>query len=150
MEMTSLLDRAVCGAILYTADGRVLLQQRDDKPDIPYPGYWTFFGGAVEPDESPEAAIRRELLEELDLELPLAFWHDYVCPVRSKLGGVKTRNYIYLGLLTQPIDTLTLREGQAMRLFTPDEARKLDLAYQQSGVLRGFFSCGMNGGMCSI
>lgn len=144
------LQRAVCGVILYSDDGRVLLQQRDDKSDIPFPAYWTFFGGAVEAGETPDEAIRRELLEELELETPLTFWHDYVCPVRSTPGGITTRNYMYVGALTQPIETLTLREGQAMRLFAPQEARSLDLAYQQSGVLRAFLRGGINGGVCTI
>lgn len=144
------LQRAVCGVILYSDDGRVLLQQRDDRHDIPYPAYWTFFGGAVEAGETPDEAIRRELLEELELETPLTFWHDYVCPVRSKPGGITTRNYMYVGALMQPIETLTLREGQAMRLFTSQEARTLDLAYQQSGVLRAFLRGSINGGVCTI
>lgn len=150
MTTTDPLQRAVCGVILYTNDGRVLLQQRDDKPDIPYPAYWTFFGGAVEAGETPDEAIRRELWEELELETPLTFWLDYICPVRSKPGGVTTRNYMYVARLDQPLESLTLHEGQAMRLFTPQEARTLDLAYAQSGVLRAFLRGGANGGVCTI
>ena len=34
--------------LLVTPAGEVLLQQRDHKPGILYPGAWTFFGGSVE------------------------------------------------------------------------------------------------------
>ncbi len=141
-------NRAVVGMILYTDDGRVLLQQRDDKPEIPYPGFWTLFGGAVEAGETPDEAVHRELMEELSISLPMAFWHDYVCPVRSKPGGVTTRNFVYTARLVQPVESLTLYEGQAMRLFSPSEAMRLELAYAQSGVLRGWFDVGINGGGC--
>ena len=144
------LQRAVCGVILYTDDGRVLLQQRDDNPEIPYPGYWTFFGGALEAGETPDEAMRRELLEELELQLPFTYWMDYICPVRSKPGGVTTRNYMYVARLDRPIETLTLHEGQALRLFTPQEAWGLDLAYAQSVILRMYLRGGTNGGICTI
>lgn len=144
------LNRAVVGIILYTDDGRVLLQQRDDKPALPYAGWWTFFGGSVEEGETPDEAVKRELMEELGISANLTFWHDYACPVRSKTGGMTTRNFMYTGRLSQPVESLTLHEGQAMRLFTPAEAVKLDLAYAQSGVLRAWFGVGMNGGCCTL
>lgn len=52
----------VAAAALYDADGRVLLSQHM-KPD--YKGLWEFPGGRIEKDETPEAALVRELKEEL-------------------------------------------------------------------------------------
>jgi 8-oxo-dGTP pyrophosphatase MutT (NUDIX family) len=54
-------------AIIVLDDGRYLMQLRDDKPGIFYPDHWGLFGGAVDDGEQPEAALRRELREELDL-----------------------------------------------------------------------------------
>ena len=59
-------DAAV--AVIVLDDGRYLMQLRDDKQGIFYPDFWGLFGGAVDPGETAEAALRRELIEELDFE----------------------------------------------------------------------------------
>jgi 8-oxo-dGTP pyrophosphatase MutT (NUDIX family) len=46
-----------------------LLQHREDRHDISYPNCWGLFGGACEQGESAAEALRRELLEELALEV---------------------------------------------------------------------------------
>lgn len=48
----------------------LLVIQRDDKPDIPYPGHWDLPGGGREGDESPEVCALRETYEEVGLVLP--------------------------------------------------------------------------------
>lgn len=53
-------------AILRLGDGRFVMQLRDDRPDIWYPAHWGCFGGAVDPGETPEETIARELLEEIE------------------------------------------------------------------------------------
>lgn len=131
--------REVVGAILLNDRGEVLLQQRDDKPTLRYPGYWTFFGGAVEADESPDEAMRRELWEELKIELPLTFWMRYECPARTVPGKFRTVNHVYVGRMTRDIKTLRLLEGQAMRYFTQEQSAKLTLAFLQSPVLASFW-----------
>ena len=49
---------------LLRRDGRWLLQRRDLSSSH-LPGVWEFPGGKVEQGESPEEALRRELMEEL-------------------------------------------------------------------------------------
>lgn len=53
-------------AALVDAEGRVLLQQRAAGRQMA--GLWEFPGGKVEPGERPEAALRRELEEELGID----------------------------------------------------------------------------------
>lgn len=67
----------VAAVALIDADGRVLLAQRPQGKSMA--GLWEFPGGKVEPGETPEAALMRELAEELGIETwrsclaPLAF-----------------------------------------------------------------------------
>ncbi len=55
----------VVAAVLTQPDGRVLLAQRP--PGKVYAGYWEFPGGKVEAGETLEAALARELQEELGI-----------------------------------------------------------------------------------
>ena len=55
----------VVAAALIDGDGRVLIAQRPEGRSLA--GLWEFPGGKVEPGESPEAALVRELKEELDV-----------------------------------------------------------------------------------
>ncbi len=57
----------VAAAVIYRADGAFLLGQRG--PGTFYPGYWEFPGGKVEPGETPLEALKRELREELTIEV---------------------------------------------------------------------------------
>ena len=72
----------VSAAALVDADGRVLLAQRPEGKSMA--GLWEFPGGKVEEGETPEAALVRELAEELAIDTaesclaPIAFSsHEY-------------------------------------------------------------------------
>ncbi|MFN3545818.1 MAG: (deoxy)nucleoside triphosphate pyrophosphohydrolase, partial [Thiobacillus sp.] len=56
----------VVACALVDADRRVLIAKRPEGKSMA--GLWEFPGGKVEPDETPEAAIIRELREELGVE----------------------------------------------------------------------------------
>ena len=60
--------------LIWDDDGRLLLVRGDDT------GTWQTVGGAVEPDETPEDAARREAAEETGLEVALT-------GIRGVLGG---------------------------------------------------------------
>ncbi|MGJ3253228.1 MAG: NUDIX hydrolase [Elainellaceae cyanobacterium] len=102
----------VVGAILRQND-QFLMQLRDDIPTIAYPGHWAFFGGHIEPGETPEASMRRELLEEIGY-----------CPsMLTEIGCYDNLNvirYVFYGLLDISIDRLVLGEGWDLDLFTSE------------------------------
>jgi 8-oxo-dGTP diphosphatase len=58
---------AVAVGVLLRQDGRFLLTSRPEGKV--YAGYWEFPGGKVEPGESIEAALRRELIEEIGITI---------------------------------------------------------------------------------
>jgi len=60
----------VAVAVLIRSDGAVLLAQRPESKV--YSGYWEFPGGKIEPGESAAEALRREILEELGVEIEWA------------------------------------------------------------------------------
>ncbi len=72
----------VVACALLDVDGRVLIARRPEGKSMA--GLWEFPGGKVEPGETPEDAVIREIREELTIELckpclaPISFAsHDY-------------------------------------------------------------------------
>jgi 8-oxo-dGTP diphosphatase len=63
--MTKITEVAV--AIFLKSDGSFLLSSRPEGK--PYPGYWEFPGGKIEPGESVRDALVRELVEELNVTI---------------------------------------------------------------------------------
>ena len=63
--MTVFSPLFVVAAALVDGDGRVLVQQRP--PGTAMAGLWEFPGGKVEPGETPEQCLIRELDEELGI-----------------------------------------------------------------------------------
>src|SRR3954468_10848289 len=56
-------------ALLRIDRARFLFVLRESSPDIAMPGRWGGFGGSCDPGETFEAALRREVREELQYEI---------------------------------------------------------------------------------
>lgn len=99
-------------AILISKDGDVLLQQRDNNPDIVNPGLISMFGGTLLRGESPRMGLMRELKEELELDIKeLAVENVGTFFKTKELDGTDYKIHVFL---IKDIDylTLKLREGK--------------------------------------
>lgn len=102
---------------------KMLLVLRDNKPDIPHPNKWNTPGGGIEEGESPEQALKRELMEEISV-IPKDIY--YVGKTVRPNGGWATRYVIFL--TDQEYSQLKLGdEGQKMAFFTIDELLQKEL-----------------------
>jgi 8-oxo-dGTP pyrophosphatase MutT (NUDIX family) len=119
-------DRHVAAAVLVAEDGRYLLQLRDPFPHIHLPDHWALFGGGIEAGEDPEAAIRREIAEELGWTArevrPLAVSVHAVWPAARPWR----MHFFVLPFRLAEQARMVLGEGAAMGLFSLPEILALD------------------------
>lgn len=107
-------------ALIVTEAGEYLLQRRDDKPEIFYPGHWGLFGGALDPDETPVAALCRELAEELGVTVvagELSYFTNFDMDFSFAGCGIIKRGYYLLHLDRARQDAIRLGEGREVAAF---------------------------------
>ena len=122
-DFTATLPRKRMGAgvLLSDAGGRVLLVEPVYKPD------WEIPGGAVEADESPHAAVVREVDEELGLSVRPGrlLVTDWVPPRPERTEGLMM---VFDGGLLTPAETARIRlpaeELRSWAWCTEPEARE--------------------------
>lgn len=105
-------------AIILLEDARYVLQLRDDIEPIWYPGHWGCFGGAVEPGEDPVEALRREVREELAVEIESAtFFTEFQFDLAGLKLGRYYRKYYVVPMAVSDLSRLCLGEGVAVEAF---------------------------------
>jgi len=114
-------------ALIVLEDGGYLMQLRDQKPDIFYPGHWGLFGGAVDSGEDLLEAISRELEEELDLKVSSpVYFANFVFDLSPAGIGSFSRRFYEVPLAYAEYKQLKLREGADMKVFTGREIMLLN------------------------
>jgi 8-oxo-dGTP diphosphatase len=112
----------VAAVALVDRDGRVLLSQRPEGKAMA--GTWEFPGGKLEPGESPEAA----LIRELDEELGIGTWNSCLAPLTFASHAYETFHLLMpLYACRRWQGTPRPREGQAIRWVYPREMGALPM-----------------------
>lgn len=86
-----------------------------------------FLGGAVEQHESPEQALKRELMEELNMTTDkFTFYKKKIL----KKDGIKKEGFFFIVNFTESVEELKLQqtEGNGLGLFKFNETKQLKLA----------------------
>lgn len=108
----------VAAVVLVDADGRILLAQRPEGKAMA--GLWEFPGGKVEPGETPEAALIRELHEELGIDT----WASCLAPLTFASHGYAEFHLLMPVFICRRWDGIvTPHEGQKLAWVTPDRLR---------------------------
>ena len=110
-----------CAAALLIHAGRYLMQLRDDKPTILLPNHWALFGGSIDPGEDAETAIRRELLEELELHpRELTAFTEMTVELPLDPPRIDRLSFFVVPLAPSDLAAMVQHEGADKRVFTPE------------------------------
>jgi 8-oxo-dGTP diphosphatase len=112
----------VAAVALIDRDGRVLLAQRPEGKSMA--GLWEFPGGKVEAGETPEAALIRELHEELGIET----WKSCLAPLTFASHAYESFHLLMPLFACRKWDGIVQgREGQALKWAKPDELQGIPM-----------------------
>jgi 8-oxo-dGTP diphosphatase len=96
---------------------------RDNKDSIPYPNEWEFIGGRIEKEEIPIDALKREVKEELNIDI-YDIQHLDSRDVVHKLENkeFKIKGHYYTGKTDiSDLSNIVLTEGQEVKFFSIKE-----------------------------
>jgi 8-oxo-dGTP diphosphatase len=108
----------VCALIV--ADGKLLVTQHGENSGHPWK--WEFPGGKIQPGESHEEALTREIMEELDIGITV------IAPLEPVLHTYPGREILlYPYLCRWEEGQLLLKEHHDGRWIDPEETADLDM-----------------------
>ncbi len=137
----TMLTRHYVACVLITdTHGNLVLQQRDDKPDIKDPGKIAVFGGSIEPtDASFKEAAAREMREETNISFApeqLQFFKTF-----KKVETDESLSYVvYYALKGIDISNLVVHEGKGYITVNPQTLSEHPLTIYTRSVITEFLN----------
>jgi 8-oxo-dGTP pyrophosphatase MutT (NUDIX family) len=120
-------------AIITNKSNNILLQHKDNFAPVK-PNRWCLFAGEIEPGETPEQALARELFEELEFKLD-----DYKFFRIYEGGGIK--RYIFTVRTDLAEEELKSRqhEGDNLGYFSAAQIDGLNVVQPHLNIIREYF-----------
>ncbi len=110
-------------------DGKILIARR--KRGDQMGGKWEFPGGTVEDNETPEPCLRRELKEELGVEIGVK---EFVCSSRSTDDHAPITLLAFTAALFS--DELTLYAHDEIRWVSPGDLARYDFPEADTPIIQ--------------
>ena len=110
---------------IITLKQKYLLQLRDNKENIFFPGFWGLFGGRQDNNEKEKLAVKREVKEETNLNVLIS---SQILSVNFHMIGLKKKRKItYFDCKIKKSPKITLNEGQKYNFFSFNELKRLKI-----------------------
>jgi len=115
--------KSVGGVIFFK--NKYLLQLRDKKKNIYFPGFWGLFGGLLNKREKFTEAIVREIKEETNLNVKVSKM--IILNNFTIFGSKKIRKRIYYECKILKSGKIILKEGRKYKFFHYNQLKKLNI-----------------------
>lgn len=113
-------EKITVGILLINPKKEILLQLRDNNPEIAYPGYWGAIGGGIEPNETPLDAIEREIKEEINIKVENITYLEEI-----NILEANRKLLLFRGEIDEKAENIFLTEGQEVRYFKIEDIEKI-------------------------
>ena len=111
------------GAIIFIKN-KYLLQLRENKKNIYFPGFWGVFGGLLEKNEGFEKGLEREVKEETNLNVKAS---KMILSNNFRFLDYKIRYRMYFECKVLDKSKINLNEGRDFKFYSFKELRKLQI-----------------------
>ena len=111
------------GAIIFVKN-KYLLQLRENKKNIYFPGFWGVFGGLLEKNEGFEKGLEREVKEETNLNVKAS---KMILSNNFRFLDYKIRYRMYFECKVLDKNKINLNEGRDFKFYSFKELRKLQI-----------------------
>jgi 8-oxo-dGTP diphosphatase len=122
-------------AAVIERDGRVLIAKR--KNGWRFAGKWEFPGGKIEPNETPEECLRRELREELGIETEIG---NFFCSSTYAYPHATVQLLVYRAFHVS--GEYTLYDHQEIRWVLPEDLLQYDFPEADNLVIEKLIQAG--------